>query len=502
LPVDITLNLESGKDIAAELAAAVEGKDVASITINLAEGGEYTVSSSLVAPATFSLNGNGATITAPAELAAAMITTPAGDLAEWNSVDFSINNVTIKGLAQAVFASAGKNYLYNAFTIDNVVAECTASIVFDFRKGGVAKDFTIQNSTFYAPVATNNSFYSSQSAQKATEAPGVTLQTFTLKNSTFYNYAYTKNFFTHRQSNQTWLAFTLVDNIFVNCGKSGQVVKGINQGQNGKNPVWTISGNIFNFDGADTSAAETTGDEDEPVQNSIAAVVTFADAAAGNFNATLALAEGAVAPESVGDPRWTVTVAGGNEIADGIYELTADMFKVWDGCTATSQSTEETPNFGSGVGTELKAGNLVYGNPSVVYLQYADATGYDSLAIVGTPGLQVRVLMNRLEVGNGGGDANGGALSEVVVTIPENGVGFVSFAGFEFVHINSIKLGWGSPDGTIQKIELVKGEYPEISGIDNIAAVAAQKDGKFFVNGKLVIVRNGQQFNANGQLVK
>lgn len=502
LPVDIALNVESGKDIAAELAAAVEGKDVASITINLAEGGEYTVSSSLVAPATFTLNGNGATITAPAELAAAMITTPAGDLAEWNSVDFSINNVTIKGLAQAVFASAGKNYLYNAFTIDNVVAECTASIVFDFRKGGVAKDFTIQNSTFYAPVATTNSFYSSQSAQKATEAPDVTLQTFTLKNSTFYNYAYTKNFFTHRQSNQTWLAFTLVDNIFVNCGKSGQVVKGINQGQNGKNPVWTISGNIFNFDGADTSAAETTGDEDEPVQNSIAAVVTFADAAAGNFNATLALAEGAVAPESVGDPRWTVTVAGGNEIADGIYELTADMFKVWDGCTATSQPTEETPNFGSGVGTELKAGNLVYGNPSVVYLQYADATGYDSLAIVGTPGLQVRVLMNRLEVGNGGGDANGGALTEVNVTIGENGVAFVNFAGYEFVHINSIKLGWGSPDGTIQKIELVKGEYPEISGIDNIAAVAAQKDGKFFVNGKLVIVRNGQQFNAKGQLVK
>jgi hypothetical protein len=90
----------------------------------------------------------------------------------------------------------------------------------------------------------------------------------------------------------------------------------------------------------------------------------------------------------------------------------------------------------------------------------------------------------------------------VNVTIGENGVAFVSFAGYEFVHINSIKLGWGSPDGTIQKIELVKGEYPEISGIDNIAAVSAQKDGKFFVNGKLVIVRNGQQFNAKGQLVK
>lgn len=503
LPVDIALNLESGKDIAAELAAAVEGKDVASITINLAEGGEYTVNSTITTGVDFVINGNGATIDASA-LEGKMIqwTAKAAEDIEWTKADVTIKNVTVKGLKSALFYSNGK-YYYGDFTMDNSVVEVAASATtFDYTKGSTVLNFTITNSTIYAPTATQASLYSSQSGQKATEYDANAVQTFKIANSTMLNLASGKNFFSHRQSNQKWLAYDVQNSIFVNCGKSGQVIKGLNGGQNGANPIWTINGNIFNFDGADTSAAESTGDEAEPVQNSIAAVVTFADAAAGNFNATLALAEGAVAPESVGDPRWTVTVAGGNEIADGVYELTADMFKVWDGCTATSQPTEETPNFASGVGTELKAGNLVYGNPSVVYLQYADATGYDSLAIVGTPGLQVRVLMNRLEVGNGGGDANGGALTEVNVTIGENGVAFVNFAGYEFVHINSIKLGWGSPDGTIQKIELVKGEYPEISGIDNIAAVAAQKDGKFFVNGKLVIVRNGQQFNAKGQLVK
>lgn len=509
LPVDITLNVESGKDIATELAAAVEGKDVASITINLAEGGEYTVGGSLVAPASFTLNGNGATVTASAELAVPMITTPAGDLAAWNSVDFSVKNVTIKGLAQAVFASAGKNYLYNDFTIDNVVAECTASIVFDFRKGGVAKNFTIQNSTFYAPVATNNSFYSSQSAQKATEAPDVTLQTFTFKNSTLYNYAYTKNFFTHRQSNQTWLAYTLENNIFVNCGKSGQVVKGINQGQNGKNPVWTISGNIFNFDGADTSAAETTGDDDEPVQNSIAAVVTFVDAAAGNFNATLALAEGAVAPESVGDPRWTVTVASGNEIADGVYDLTQEMFKTW----ASHEATEGT-TIGCAFAVET-ATQMVYGDSNVGWLNYADLSGYDKLVVIATSGAP-RFCFNRTV--DNAQDNDDPATSQFIdipghnwgteayETVDENNQRFIidlkkMTQERGFAHLHAIK-GANWADVVVVAMKLVKGDVELPSGIDNLAAVAAQKDGKFFVNGKLVIVRNGQQFNAKGQLVK
>ena len=509
MPVDITLNLESGKDIAAELAAAVEGKDVASITINLAEGGEYTVGGSLVAPASFTLNGNGATVTASAELAVPMITTPAGDLAAWNSVDFSVKNVTIKGLAQAVFASAGKNYLYNDFTIDNVVAECTASIVFDFRKGGVAKNFTIQNSTFYAPVATNNSFYSSQSAQKATEAPDVTLQTFTFKNSTLYNYAYTKNFFTHRQNNQKWLAYTLENNIFVNCGKSGQVVRGINQGQNGTNPVWTISGNIFNFDGADTSAAESTGDEEEPVQNSIAAVVTFADAAAGDFNATLALAEGAVAPESVGDPRWTITVGGGDEIADGIYDLTADMFKQWESHQATEGTT---------IGCAYEVGTptgLPYGDGNVFWLNYADLSAYDKLVVIASSGTP-RFCFNRTE--DNAQDSGDPATTQFIdivndkwgvasyLTIDENNQRFIvdlkkMTEERGFAHLHCIK-GANWVDVSVVSMQLVKGNVDLPSGIENIAAVAAQKDGKFFINGQLIIVRNGQQFNAKGQLVK
>ena len=44
----------------------------------------------------------------------------------------------------------------------------------------------------------------------------------------------------------------------------------------------------------------------------------------------------------------------------------------------------------------------------------------------------------------------------------------------------------------------------EITGVDNVEAAteATLKDGKYLENGKIVIVKNGQKFNANGQQVK
>ncbi|MBR0036628.1 MAG: DUF4957 domain-containing protein [Bacteroidales bacterium] len=318
LPTDIEISPAEG-DITAALAAASEGKIVDNIIINLTAGVTYTVSGSIVAPAGLTINGNGATIDASA-LEAALITTPAGDLAEWATAELAIKEVTLKGVKKGVYASAGKNYLYKYFAVENSVIEiaATSGLEFDFRKGGVAENFTISNSTIYAPEATTNSLYTSQSGQKATEA-GDIVQTFTISNSTLYNLAKSKNFFTHRQSNQTWLAYNIDNSLFLNVGKSGQVVKGINQGQSGKNPLWNISGNAFNFEDADTSVAEDTGDAEEPVQNSVAGVVEFTNAAEGDFNGTFKLAEGATAPETLGDPRWNITF----DVYTGISNLVA-----------------------------------------------------------------------------------------------------------------------------------------------------------------------------------
>ena len=331
----VTISPASG-DIAAALAAATNGIDnVGDITINLTEGAQYTVSAPIETGTNLVINGNGATIDASAN-EGAVITTPAGDLAEWQEGDLIVKDVTIKGVKKGVFVSNRKNFLFNDFTIENSVIEIasTSGLEFDFRKGSVAKNFTINNSTIYAPEATTNSLYTSQSAQRGTEAPGVTVQTFAITNSTLYNLAKGKNFFTHRQSNQTWLAYTITNSIFANVGKSGQVVKGINQGQSGKNPTWNIDGNTFFFDDADVSAAEDTGDTEEPVKNSLITNPKFANVEAGDFTIGAGTEQ---ALKQTGDPRWrvefveadaadkdfaniVVTPAAGTDIATAIAE--------------------------------------------------------------------------------------------------------------------------------------------------------------------------------------
>ena len=84
----------------------------------------------------------------------------------------------------------------------------------------------------------------------------------------------------------------------------------MNGGGSSANPVWDIDGNIFNYDGADTSAAEDTGDTAEPVKNSVKGIISFVDAANGNFSAQLGVPLApATATINVGDPRWEITPA-------------------------------------------------------------------------------------------------------------------------------------------------------------------------------------------------
>ena len=318
---DITIAPESG-DIAAALTAAetdlAYNEVPGNITINLAENVTYTVGATMVAPNSITINGNGAIIDASA-LEANVIEwkTKATEDTEWTNANVSISGVTVKGLKKALFYSNSKNYYGDFSLINSVVEQAGDATTFDYTKGSVAVNFTVSGSTIYAPTATTKSLYSSQSAQKATEAPDVTTQTFTFYLNTMYNLAKGKNFFTHRQNSQKWLTFGAQSNIFVNCGKSGQTIKGLNGGGSSANPTWAIDGNVFNFDGADTSANEQTGDADhtqdevpglnETVQNSVAGVITFTDATTGDFNGNCQLAPDVTVPTAaVGDPRWTI----------------------------------------------------------------------------------------------------------------------------------------------------------------------------------------------------
>ena len=317
-PVDVTLaatDITDG-DITAAITAAANGAALKSVNLTLAEG-DYTVSEPIVAGGNVTINGNGATIDASALTGNFIEMAVMENPTEWIAADVTIKDVTVKGLKKALFYSACKNYVAENFLVDNCVVELAAdATTFDYTKGSTAVNFTVTNSTFYAPTATTKQFYSSQSGQKTTEYNSEAIQTFTFTNNTMFNLAPSKNFFSHRQNSQKWEKYVAHNNIFVNCGKKDQAIKGMNGGGSSANPTWDIDGNIFNFEVegvmTDTSAAEDTGDttEGEGVQNSIAGVITFTDAAGGDFNGNFALAEGAAAPAgTVGDPRWTVRFA-------------------------------------------------------------------------------------------------------------------------------------------------------------------------------------------------
>ena len=223
----------------------------------------------------------------------------------WVENNVKFDAVNVKGLKKALFYSAGKNFLVKEFIVNNsVIEQAGDATTFDFTKGSAAEKFEISNSTIYALTATSKSLYSSQQGgQKVIEAGADLTQTFSLQNSTFYNLTKSKNFFSHRQSNQKWLIYDVKNNIFVNCGKSGQVIKGLNGGQSGKNPTWIVENNAFTFDGVSTAAEESTGDADEPVKNSIIEAVKFADVANADFHVE---ASSMVAREKTGDARWLI----------------------------------------------------------------------------------------------------------------------------------------------------------------------------------------------------
>lgn len=224
-----------------------------------------------------------------------LVTVGKTEPAEWSLCPVGFENVVVSGLKKALVYAACKKYETPLVVNDCRIQVAADVTVFDYTKGSVAPEFIIENSSICAPTATTKAFYSSQGGQKATEISDDAIQEFEFANSTFYNLAKTKNFFTHRQSNQKWLSYEVKNCIFVNCGKSGQAIKGMNGGQGGANPIWNISGNVFNFDGADTSADEATGDDNEPVANSKAVVVNFADPDNGDFSQS---------DVKAGDPFW------------------------------------------------------------------------------------------------------------------------------------------------------------------------------------------------------
>ncbi len=149
-----------------------------------------------------------------------------------------------------------------------------------------------------------------------------------------------------------------------------------------------------------------------------------------------------------------------------IFSLAGDMFYTWDGFGAdASKISAATVEFN--VGNALQEGNVVAGTGNVAYLTYADLTGCTKMLFEGTPGLTLRVLMNRQE-------SNNGPLVEKKSTIGEDSKAELDLTDLPYVHVNAIKVDWGN-SGTVTAIKLVKPNDPlavNKEGLKNAIAAA------------------------------
>ena len=161
--------------------------------------------------------------------------------------------------------------------------------------------------------------------------------------------------------------------------------------------------------------------------------------------------------------------------ADQLVDLEAEMFKAWDSDQPGANVVADPDNCPNSDGTSspfacdakfyetVGAGACVYGNTNVYYLWYADLTGTKTMTITGTAGLQLRVLINRPAPGEADADPHGGQTVEINATLDDNGTAEIDLSSYEYVHLNTIKLGWGSPSGVVKTIQLY-GSVKAVSG--------------------------------------
>lgn len=207
-------------------------------------------------------------------------------------------NSTISGLKYQFIYANKQPYLVDCINIQKSVIAIDGSkkkTTFDFNGGGNVSFLGIDESTIYSvpTVANNGGFFSSQSGKEVTDLGGTT-QTFAISNSTLYNIANAKTVNTLRKNSQAYQKFAVKNSVIVNCGKSGQFLKGLNAGNAGKDTNWEVEGNCFNW-GGEVIAEQKIGSADDNIKNSIDKVIEFADADKGNFTQK---------QTSAGDPRW------------------------------------------------------------------------------------------------------------------------------------------------------------------------------------------------------
>lgn len=191
-------------------------------------------------------------------------------------------------------------------------------------------------------------------------------------------------------------------------------------------------------------------------------------------------------------------------------DLTADMYFRWDAVDATAKKTGEQIDPAYVVGS---ATTMPYGDGSVNEYNFADLSAYDHLVIIATDG-EPRLLFNRAAQ-----DDHQGPVSvelprdkdlKLYEAVVDNGDGSKAYVinlkaivdKDGYAHLNVIKAnGWNGTTTTVTAMKLFVGEseYSDaLTAIESVEETASTKDGKYFINGQIVIVKDGKKYNAAG----
>ena len=224
-----------------------------------------------------------------------------------------------------------------------------------------------------------------------------------------------------------------------------------------------------------------------------------------------ALADPAPTKESLTAAAQAITdaIAGLKKDAPALAytDLTKEMFFHWNAADKTAEALEAS-NCDYNIGTSTPQ---VYGLSTVNHDRFADLSAYNTIELKATEG-EPRLLFNRIE-------DNGTVFVELprdkdkYETIVDNGDGSKTYiidiaaivAEHGFAHLHAIKgANWVNTTVTEIKLGYV-GEKPALPipvAINGIAEGASVKDGKYFINGQIVIVKNGLKYNAAGVAIK
>ncbi len=257
-------------------------------------------------------------------------------------------------------------------------------------------------------------------------------------------------------------------------------------------------------------AGRTTETEGKGYSEDLVKALTDAIAAG---KAALAPADGDPAPtkESLTAAAKAITdaIAALAPKEAKVADLTADMYHKWTGVDGSAAIADpDDANCDYVLDSET---GCAYGNSNInigTSTQYADLGEWDYLTIV-VASDNPRLFFNQNDVADQGGNILVPVTDANYVVSNENGVIVYDLAKFKadkgFVHLNAIKASAYNTQVNITEMKLATVEpykpvATAIEGVEN--AEDAVKDGKYFINGQIVIVKNGVKYNAAGVAIK